>query len=626
MSPNRYFNLIKKLPIVNFTALCLGLAVSISAQNTSPNVSPRSEPIWDSREGDSLALVALYDSLDGVNWNNDSNWLSVKPIEEWHGVTVDSGRIAKIELGENQLSGGIPYLIKNLKMLNLLDLSENKISYIPAEIGLLSNLIKLRLSENDIDSIPKEIGGLSKLKYLYFDQNNIQNIPIKIGNLINLIQLGLSSNKIEELPKEIGDLSSLISLGLSFNSIKYLPPEIGNLKALISFFLMYNKLLVIPTEIQNLTRLSTLAFSNNQISIIPKKIANMPRLSSLNLGYNNITIIPKEIAGLSSLRYLSLGHNQISNIPVEIGTMTNLKDLHLYNNQITDIPSEIENMTSLEDLELHNNQITQIPIEIGNIPNLKSLQLWKNKITDIPHEITKLTQVTYHNYSENLLDFASIESSFGRLLTRFYYSPQDTLGIVQNFSWTSKIGVTVGGSKNHYKWFKDGISLNPNSDSDSLNITQTGSYHVEITSDSIPDLTLVHHPIIVESIVAQSSSEILSSFSIVLNSSVEPFSSATLSSSNLPSSSSHALSSSNIITPLTPTNAQPLVSYSAQTLTLQGHGEIQIKILDLSGQRAQKLNSSLSGNTQVQLERPLETGVYFLRLSNSSDIFKLVIQ
>ena len=39
----------------------------------------------DSREGDSLALVALYNSTDGANWKNKKNWLSGKPMKDWHG-------------------------------------------------------------------------------------------------------------------------------------------------------------------------------------------------------------------------------------------------------------------------------------------------------------------------------------------------------------------------------------------------------------------------------------------------------------------------------------------------------------------------------------------------------------
>ncbi len=48
------------------------------------------------------ALVALYNSTDGPNWRFKFNWLSDKPIEEWHGVTTDSsGHVTRLGLYRN---------------------------------------------------------------------------------------------------------------------------------------------------------------------------------------------------------------------------------------------------------------------------------------------------------------------------------------------------------------------------------------------------------------------------------------------------------------------------------------------------------------------------------------------
>jgi hypothetical protein len=34
-------------------------------------------------EQDSLALIALYDSTNGANWTNDTNWKSSESISSW---------------------------------------------------------------------------------------------------------------------------------------------------------------------------------------------------------------------------------------------------------------------------------------------------------------------------------------------------------------------------------------------------------------------------------------------------------------------------------------------------------------------------------------------------------------
>ena len=58
-------------------------------------------------EQDSLALVALYDSTDGINWNNNTNWLT-GPVSSWYGITVTGNRVTKIDLEDNNLQGNLP--------------------------------------------------------------------------------------------------------------------------------------------------------------------------------------------------------------------------------------------------------------------------------------------------------------------------------------------------------------------------------------------------------------------------------------------------------------------------------------------------------------------------------------
>ena len=97
-------------------------------------------------------LVRLYNATDGVNWTDNSNWLSDLPMRAWHGVTTDGeGRVSGLVLTENQLSGQLPAGLGNLDNLERLDLGGNHLSgLIPSQLGNLSNLEGLYLWGNQL--------------------------------------------------------------------------------------------------------------------------------------------------------------------------------------------------------------------------------------------------------------------------------------------------------------------------------------------------------------------------------------------------------------------------------------------------------------------------------------------
>ena len=155
---------------------------------------------------DRAVLVALYHSTGGASWDANTNWLSDRPIGEWHGVTTNgNGRVIQLALPGNNLTGTLP-----------------------AELGGLSNLTDLVLYNNGLTGeIPPELGGLSNLTGLFLHGNQLTGeIPPELGRLSNLWGLSLDSNQLTgEIPPELGGLSNLTHLFLSNNQLRGCIPE-----------------------------------------------------------------------------------------------------------------------------------------------------------------------------------------------------------------------------------------------------------------------------------------------------------------------------------------------------------------------------------------------------------------
>ena len=342
---------------------------------------------------DRAALIALYNATDGVNWTNNDNWLSNKPIGTWFGVrTDDNGRVTELSLNGNSLVGTLPSDLGNLNNLTQLFLSYNQLSgSIPTELGNLSNLTGLSLRGNQLSgSIPTELGNLDNLEWLVLDSNQLSgSIPTELGNLSNLTHLILEYNQLSgSIPTELGNLNNLTKLYLRGNQLSgSIPTELGNLNNLEWLYLSHNQLSgPIPAELGNLNNLTQLPLSFNRLSgSIPAELGNLSNLTHLILAGNRLSgSIPIELGNLSNLTHLVLSYNQLSgSIPIELGNLSNLTYLRLSSTQLSgSIPTELGNLDNLTYLHLSDNQLSgSIPTELGNLSNLRELRLAGNQFT-----------------------------------------------------------------------------------------------------------------------------------------------------------------------------------------------------------------------------------------------------
>lgn len=83
------------------------------------------------------ALITLYNSLDGPNWNDTfTNWNTATDPCEWYRIVCNDEGVNSLSLHSYQLTGEIPAEIGNLSNLQFINLSLNSLTgTIPPELG-----------------------------------------------------------------------------------------------------------------------------------------------------------------------------------------------------------------------------------------------------------------------------------------------------------------------------------------------------------------------------------------------------------------------------------------------------------------------------------------------------------
>ena len=244
------------MPVKEFrvpgTGVLRAMLIVLSAALVAASLAACDNAPWHvpENESDRAALVAFYQSTNGPDWKNKSNWLSNRRLGAWHGVTTDgSGRVIHLELPQNRLTGQIP-----------------------PELGNLNNLLLLNLSWNRLSGpIPPELGNLNSLESVYFHGNGLNGpVPPELGNLLNLTKLSLYANRLSgPVPPELGRLVNLRRLYLDGNLLSgQLPPELGNLANLTGLSLSSNRLSrqVPPDLLGKLENLTWLTLDQNELT------------------------------------------------------------------------------------------------------------------------------------------------------------------------------------------------------------------------------------------------------------------------------------------------------------------------------------------------------------------------
>ena len=392
---------------------------------------------------DREALVALYNAAGGATWTSNANWLSDRPLSEWHGVTTDSaGRVTGLNLNNNALSGSLPPELGNLTRLRSLLLHNNPdlSGPLPVEMGQIQNLDTFHGFGTGL-TLPSSLTGW------YATIATSSTLPAHQEDAISFGTQTIPGRCYTEavprseivLPAATGGsgavtytLTPALPPGLSFDPAnRSLSGTLGRQGWTVSsqsyFYtardgagdtatLSFTITLVEGSE----DRQTLVAFfhatgglnwgggSNWLSHCAPISqwrgvSANLDRhVTGLSLSSVGLTgMIPPELSDLEDLETLDLSFNRLTGaIPAELGALSHLKELDLRGNKLTGgIPGALGNLASLETLDLSDNRLTgPLPAALGGLKNLQSLTLSGNLLAGaLPSSLGALVRLSYLN-------------------------------------------------------------------------------------------------------------------------------------------------------------------------------------------------------------------------------------
>ena len=159
----------------------------------------------------------------------------------------------------------------------------------PEEIFTLSDTLQvLNLTGNQLSELPADLHRLTHLKILFCSDNLFTRLPECLGECSQLFFVGFKACRISEVsPRALpGNVRSLV---LTDNCITTLPEEVGNLEHLQKLMMAGNRLQNLPASLVRCRKLELLRISANLISELPQWLLSMPALAWLAFAGNPLS-------------------------------------------------------------------------------------------------------------------------------------------------------------------------------------------------------------------------------------------------------------------------------------------------------------------------------------------------
>jgi len=312
----------------------------------------------------------------------DEDVAATKVQAMYRGKTARVGKADEvtIDLSEKELAE-LPVADLDVKATTL-DISSNKLTQLPAEVGNLTSLVKLDGNSNAITTLPAELTKCVKLESLELYSNKLKELPKALGELKALKLLNVFNNVLKKLPDDLGGLANLEEVNLAANKLMMLTDQHFVAWAQVGVLSIYENNLVRLGSLAPCVGLTELRLSQNNLEEMPK-LSSHPKLTVFEIHKNRVASIPDDyFSATPALERLSIWGNHLAALPTSLCALASLVGVQAQENKLEALPVGAW-PAKLETLFLQDNaSLKVLTAELAACSTLKRVNLSKLPLDD----------------------------------------------------------------------------------------------------------------------------------------------------------------------------------------------------------------------------------------------------
>lgn len=222
-----------------------------------------------------------------------------------------------------------------------------------AHESLKNKRLTVDLSNNNLFTIPQTLVENKNIQHLDLSKNRLSYLPEKANNTLQ--SLTLNNNNARTF-YNIDQYTWLKAVHLNNNKLTTLPTNLAS--DIQTLEAAWNQIQDIE-GIKSLDELTTLCVWDNNLTKLPDCIGNMKWLKEIDVSHNKLTTFPEPQSSNQRLEHLSLhGNQQLSEFPLT-QTYPQLKSCSLHDTKIKSTPTNINQIApKIENISIYRNTLS----------------------------------------------------------------------------------------------------------------------------------------------------------------------------------------------------------------------------------------------------------------------------